>query len=195
MKGINLALSTNSDVLLDAAGDGCRQDELKKMRRKKPINRTMALAMAAILTAGITSAYAEEGKGGFGGIDRSAHIVVGTEVTAVTGSNAYPVVRNDAGVSVLAGGEIPRNNAGIHESLNSVPPGFAGSGSNLAPNGATPGFATAQSPIVAGGTLPPNGSNGIVQTANSLPPGFGDVNGNPAIAFANAAVAHHSPHG
>ncbi len=164
------------------------------------MNRIMALAMAAFLTAGITSASAEEGKGGFGGIARSANVVVGTEVTAVTGSNAYPVVRNDAGVSVLAGGEIPRNNAGIHESLNSVPPGFADSGSNLAPNGATPGFATAQSPTVAGGTLPPNGSNGIVQTANSLPAGFGDVNGNPAIAFANAAaahaaVAHHSPHG
>jgi hypothetical protein len=168
------------------------------------MNRVMALAVAALLTAGITSAYAE-GNGNFGGIAPSANIVAGTEVTGVTGSNAYPVVRNDEAVSVAEGNTIPRNNQGMDQSLNSMPPGFAGAGSSLAPNGTTIGFAAARGPVVTGGTLPPNGSNGIVQTANSLPAGFQDVNGNPAIAFANAAaahaavahaaVAHHSPHG
>ncbi len=168
------------------------------------MTRITALAVAAFLTAGITSAYAE-GNGNFGGIAPSANVVAGTEVTGVTGSDAYPVVRNDEAVGVAEGNTIARNNNGIHQSLNSAPPGFAGAGSSLAPNGATIGFAAAPGPVVAGGTLPPNGSNGIVQTANSLPAGFGDVNGNPAIAFANAAAAraaaadaaaaHHNPHG
>jgi hypothetical protein len=178
--------------------------ELIKMRWRKPMNRIMALAIAGVLTAGISSAYADgEGNGNFGGIAQSANVVAGTEVTGVTGSNAYPVVRNNEAVGVVAGGDIPRNNAGIHESLNSAPPGLAGSGSSLAPNGATPGFATAESPVAAGGMLPPNGSNGILQSANSLPAGFQDVNGNPAIAFAAAQAAHrfaaaeaaHSPRG
>jgi hypothetical protein len=162
------------------------------------MNRVMALAMAGFLTAGITSAYAE-GNGNFGGIDPSANVVAGTEVTGVTGSEAYPVVRNSTGVGVVAGGTLPTNGSeGIVQTANSLPPGFEGGTgtSNTA-------YASAQSPIAAGGTLPPNGSDGIVQTANSLPPGFGDVNGNPAIEFANAQAAHtfaaaqaaHSPRG
>src|ERR1700751_373695 len=43
----------------------CRPDELMKMRRRRSMNRVMSLAMAAFLTAGITSAYAE-GNGNFG---------------------------------------------------------------------------------------------------------------------------------
>jgi hypothetical protein len=148
------------------------------------MTRIMALAMAAFLTAGITTAYAE-GNGNFGGIARSANVTDGTEVTGVTGSNAYPVVRNSTAVGVIAGGTLPKNNPGIDQSLNSLPPGFE----NGTYNAAVP---TPHMPVVAGGTLPPNGSNGIVQTANSLPVGFQDVNGNPAIAFA-AAHSGHSP--
>jgi hypothetical protein len=147
----------------------------------------MALAIAAFLTAGITTAYADgEGNGNFGGIAPSANVVAGTEVTGVTGSNAYPVVRNSTAVGVVAGGTLPTNGSeGIVQTANSLPRGFA----NGTGNGAT-AYASAQTPIVAGGTLPTNGSDGIVQTANSLPRGFGDVNGNPAIAFAQAQAAH-----
>ena len=142
--------------------------------------------MAAFLTTGITTAYAE-GNGNFGGIARSAHVAAGTEVNGVTGSDAYPVVRNKEAVGVVAGGTLPKNNPGIDQSLNSLPPGFENGTYNAA-------YPTPQRPVVAGGTLPPNGSNGIVQTANSLPVGFQDVNGNPAIAFA-AAQGAHSPRG
>jgi hypothetical protein len=150
------------------------------------MNRVTALAVAAFLTAGITSAYADgEGNGNFGGISPQANVVAGTEVTGVTGSEAYPVVRHSTGVGVFAGGVLPTNGSeGIVQTANSLPPGFVGGTgtSNTA-------YASAQAPIVGGGTLPPNGSDGIVQTANSLPPGFGDVNGNPAIAFAQAQAA------
>ncbi len=153
------------------------------------MTRILALAAAAILTAGITSAYAE-GNGNFGGIAPSANVVAGTEVTGVTGSEAYPSVRNSTAVGVVAGGTLPTNGSnGIVQTANSLPQGFE----NGTGNGAT-AYASAASPIVAGGTLPTNGSDGIVQTANSLPAGFGDVNGNPAIAFADAAAAH-SPRG
>jgi hypothetical protein len=153
------------------------------------MNRIMALALAASLTAGVTSAYAE-GNGNFGGIAPSANVVAGTEIPGVTGSDAYPVVRNGTAVGAVAGGTLPTNGSeGIVQTANSLPRGFAdGTG-----NGAT-AYASAQTPVVAGGTLPTNGSDGIVQTANSLPAGFGDVNGNPAIAFA-AAHAAHSPRG
>jgi hypothetical protein len=151
------------------------------------MNRVMALAIAAFLTAGITSAYADgEGNGNFGGIASSANVVAGTEVTGVTGSNQYPVVRNSTGVGVVAGGTLPTNGSeGIVQTANSLPRGFVGGTgtSNTA-------YASAQTPIVTGGTLLPNGSDGIVQTANSLPPGFGNVNGNPAIAYAQAHAGH-----
>ena len=167
------------------------------------MNRIMALAIAAFLTAGISSAYADgEGNGNFGGIAPSANVVAGTEVTGVTGSNAYPVVRNSTAVGVVAGGTLPTNGSeGIVQTANSLPRGFVdGTG-----NGNT-AYASAEHPITAGGTLPTNGSNGIVQTANSLPPGFEDGagNGNPAIAFVDGGGAHgqfaaahaaHSPRG
>jgi hypothetical protein len=164
------------------------------------MNRIMGLAIAAFLTAGITSAYADgEGNGNFGGISPSANVVAGTEVPGVAGSDAYPVARNSTAVGVVAGGTLPTNGSeGIVQTANSLPRGFE----NGTGNGNT-AYASTESPIVAGGTLLPNGSDGIVQTANSLPRGFGDVNGNPAIAFANAQSAHtfaaaqgaHSPRG
>ncbi len=128
------------------------------------MNHVMALAIAGFLTAGITSAYAEGDRNYFD-VPPNGSVVANTDVAGVTGSDAYPIVRNDQAVGVVAGGTLPTNGSdGIVQTANSLPRGFQdGTG-----NGAT-AYASAQSPIVAGGTLPTNGSNGIVQTANSLP--------------------------
>ena len=152
------------------------------------MNRVMALAVAAFLTAGISSAYADgEGNGNFGGISPQATVVAGTEVPGVTGSEAYPTARDSTAVGVVAGGTLPTNGSdGPVQTANSLPPGFENGTGN-----SNSAYASAQEPVVAGGVLPPNGSDGIVQTANSLPAGFGDVNGNPAIAFAQAHAAHN----
>jgi hypothetical protein len=95
----------------------------------------MTLAIAAFLTAGITSAYAEGDRNYFD-VRPNGNLVANPDVAGVTGSDAYPVLRNDQAV-----------------------------------------------PVVAGGTLPTNGSDGIVQTANSLP--ASTIYG--TTAFANAA--------
>jgi hypothetical protein len=152
------------------------------------MNRFMGLAVAAFLTAGITTAYADgEGNGNFGGISPQATVVAGTELPGVTGSDAYPTARNSTAVGVVAGGTLPTNGSeGIVQTANSLPRGFENGTGN-----SNTAYASAQAPVVAGGVLPPNGSDGIVQTANSLPAGFGDINGNPAIAFAQAHAGHN----
>ncbi|HYZ63378.1 MAG TPA: hypothetical protein VE650_13075 [Acetobacteraceae bacterium] len=123
--------------------------------------RKFVFAAAALSLAAITSlpAYAAEGNG-----------------------DPFPPATD--GTQIFSGGMLPTTgHAGVLQSANSLPPGWA--------NGTAPvqyaqsvnryfaqqgnGVSSTQTAeVTAGGVLPSNGQGGVVQSANSLPPGWAD---------------------